>query len=171
MTFLYGLGCLILLGGVGLAVFLGLAGIPSSWTAGATTAGGRAVIAVLGVAALGAALSLFAQLMERLAADRSIRRPGPRGEIAIAPRAVRELAAGLLSRRLGLSGYRISVVPKTEGVYIKVTLGLPPEEEAPRLAERLQELLTQELEAKTGLPVEEVDLVIRGMARPSAEEG
>ena len=167
MVFLYGLGCLILLGEAGLAVFFGLSGIPASWAAAATTAAGRAVTAILGATALGAAVLFALQLADRLAAGRAMRRPGPKGEIAIAPRAVRELASGLLCREMGLSGYRIGIAPASEGVYIKVHLRLPPEEEAPRLAERIQELLSREIEAKTGLPVEEVDLVIRGTARPT----
>jgi len=155
-----------------LAVFFAASGIPASWAVGATTAAGRAVIAALGATALGTALLVAVQLADRLAAGRAMRRPGPKGEIAIAPRAVRELASGLLCREMGLSGDRIGIVPTNEGVYIKVHLRLPPEEEAPRLAERIQELLSREIEAKTGLPVEEVDLVIQGTARPTtASEG
>lgn len=154
-----------------MAVFFAASGIPASWAAGATTAAGRAVIAALGATALGAALLVALQLADRLAAGRAMRRPGPKGEIAIAPRAVRELASGLLCREMRLSGYRIDIAPTNEGVYVKVHLRLPPEEEAPRLAERIQELLSREIEAKTGLPVEEVDLVIRGTARttPTSE--
>jgi uncharacterized alkaline shock family protein YloU len=170
VALLYGIGFVILLGTTGLAVFTAGWGIPPAWAAAATTVVGRAVISAIGAATCGAVLMLAIALADWLAASRALRRPGPKGEIAIAPKAVKQLAAGLLRRELGLSGFKIGLVSASDGVYLKITLPLPHEEEAPRLAERIQELLSREIEAKTGLPVLEVDLVIRGTARPATSE-
>jgi len=165
VSLLLALGFLVLLGATGLVILLAGWGLPS-WATQVTTVAGRAVLAVLGTATLGGALALAVELADRLSAGRAMRRPGLKGDILIAPRAVRELAAGLLSRELGLSGFRIQLVPAGEGMSLTVRLRLPPEEEAPRLAERVQELLSREIQAKTGLPVAEVTLIIRGTGRP-----
>ncbi len=165
MSFLLGLGCLVMLGTTGLVILIAGWG-PPGWVAQVTSAAGRAVLAAIGAANLAGALAFAVFLADRLHASRAMRRPGPKGEIAIAPRAVRQLAAGLLARELGLTGFRVALRPAAQGVLLTVRLALPPDEEAPRLAERVQELLSREIELKTGLPVEEVNLVIRGTGRP-----
>lgn len=166
MSLLLALGFLVLLGATGLVILLAGWG-PPSWMLQVTTAAGRAVLAAIGAASLAGALRFAVELADRLSAGRALRRPGPKGDIVIAPRAVQELAAGLLRRELGLDGFRVQLTSTGEGVLLTVRLRLPPEEEAPRLAERIQELLSSEIQAKTGLPVVEVNLLIRGTARPA----
>ncbi|MBC7092829.1 hypothetical protein H5T53_02280, partial [Candidatus Bipolaricaulota bacterium] len=83
-------------------------------------------------------------------------------EIFISPDTVQQLAAGLLAGELGLTGFRVGLRPVGEGVALRVVLKLPAGEEIPSLAERLQNLLAQEVAAKTGLEVHEVRLVVRG---------
>jgi len=168
VALLYTLGVVVLLGGTGLCVYFAGWGVPSQWPEAATSIGGRAVLALLGVAALGGGLVLACQLADRLAAGRAIKRPGPKGEISISPRAIRQLAAGLLCGELGLTRFRVRVLHAGEGLALKIRLQLPPGEPAPELAERIQTLLAQEIEAKAGLPVEEVALEIRGTAHPAS---
>lgn len=170
MSLILGLGVLLLLGASGLVVYFAGWGLPG-WATAVTSWGGRAVLAAMALASLGGAMALAIRLSDRLVAGRALRRPGPKGDIAIAPRAVRQLAAGLLREELGLTGFKIRLVPAGEGVLLTVWLHLPSGEEAPRLAERVQELLSQEILAKTGLPVAEVNLVIRGTAgRPQGTD-
>jgi uncharacterized alkaline shock family protein YloU len=166
MAFLLGLGAAILLGTAGLVTLIAGWG-PPGWAVNTTTWAGRVVLSLIGVASLSGAVLFGQRLIQRLAEGRAMRRPGPKGDILIAPQAVKQLAAGVLQRELGLTGFRIRLEQGEEGLILTVGLPLPSGEEAPSLAERLQALLTSEIQAKTGLPVAEVNLVIHGTARPA----
>lgn len=162
MIILVGIGIFVLLGATGLAVFCACFGLPEAWVQGLTTAGGQAVLGVLGAAFLGTAALLGMNLSELFRARRVVRRPGTRGDIAVSPEAVRELATGFLAREFALPRFRVRVIPASEGLSLRVFVWLPPGEEAMSLAERVQSLLAQEVEAKTGLPVHSVNVAIRG---------
>ncbi|MFO8033822.1 MAG: hypothetical protein R6U88_01505 [Candidatus Bipolaricaulota bacterium] len=164
MIFIGAVALIVLAGAAGLAAWVAVAGVPEGWLPGFTTWWGRTVLGVLAASFLGAAALAIRCVAEHAASRRAVRRPGPKGEIIIAPRAIRELATVLLTRDLGLSGFRVGLRPGADGVYIKVVLRLPPEEEAPSLADRIQELLSREIQSKTGIPVHEVNLAIRGTA-------
>lgn len=166
MALAYTLLLVVLVGGAGLCVYFAGWGVPAAWPGAATSVGGRAVLALLGAAALGGGLVLACQLADRLASGRAIKRSGPKGEISISPRAIRQLAAGLLRGELGLNRFRVRILRAGGGVALKIRLQLPSEEPAPQLAERIQTLLAQEIETKTGLPVEEVALEIQGTTYP-----
>ncbi len=155
---------IVMTGAAGLAVWFAVAGVPQGWLPGVTTWWGRTVLGVLAVSFLGAAALAIKYAGEYGASQRAVRRPGPKGEIIIAPRAIRELATALLSRELGLSGFRVALRPGADGVYLKVIMRLPAGEEAPKLADRIQELLSREIQSKTGIPVHEINLAIRGTA-------
>ncbi len=157
---------IVLTGAAGLAVWTAVAGLPEGWLPGFTTWWGRTILGVLAVSLVGGAALAIKYAMEHGVAQRAVRRPGPKGEIIIAPRAIRELATSLLARELGLSGFRVSIHPGADGVYLKVSLRLPPEEEAPNLADRIQDLLSREIQSKTGIPVHEINLSVRGTASP-----
>jgi hypothetical protein len=157
-----GIGIVVLLGATGLAVFTLGFGLPEAWVQGLTTAGGQVVLGVLGAAFLGTAALLSMNLAERLRTRRVVRRPGTRGDIAISPGAVRQLATGFLAREFALPRFRVGLIPASEGLSLRVLVWLPPGEEAMSLAERVQSLLAQEVEAKTGLPVHSVSVAIRG---------
>ncbi|MCR4392001.1 MAG: alkaline shock response membrane anchor protein AmaP [Candidatus Acetothermia bacterium] len=166
--FLLGLeGVILLL--VAVAAAVGAAwGTPEVWISGGRALNPvlvRAVLGILAAAFLAGAAVIAALALRRRAARRALRRSGPKGEIFICPDTVRQLAAGLLAGELGLTGFRVALRPVGEGVALRVVLKLPAEEEIPPLAERLQNLLAQEVAAKTGLEVHEVRLVVRGASR------
>lgn len=111
--------------------------------------------------------AVFARLSRsRVVVRRALQKPGPRGMILITPQTVREMAAILLREELGLHRFRVRVRPKEEGLALHVALHLPPGEEVPALAERLQGVLAQEISGKTGLDVPEVQIAVLGAARP-----
>ncbi|QAA76201.1 MAG: hypothetical protein BIP78_0435 [Candidatus Bipolaricaulis sibiricus] len=137
---------------------------------GGTTLTSAAVQVVLALWALTflAAAAVFGRIaVSRLTVRRALRRQGPKGMILITPETVRELAGVLLREELGLHRFRVHIHPMGEGLALRVALHLPPGEEVPVLAERLQSLLAQEVSAKTGLEVPEVRMVVVGTARPS----
>ncbi|MGC9529289.1 MAG: hypothetical protein ACP5G2_01535 [Candidatus Bipolaricaulaceae bacterium] len=171
MVILLGVEVLLLLGAAALAVLVAGRGLPAGWAAGLTSDLGRAVLSLLGASFLFGAGFLSQVLADRLAAGRVVRRPGSKGEIAIAPQAIRQLAAGLLRQELALTDFRVALFPEGEGVHVRVRLPLPPDTEAPQLAEQIQTLLAREIEAKTGLAVHGVNLVLRGTVRAPAETG
>ncbi len=169
MIILGAIALVVLVGSAGLVAWLAVGGLPMSWLAGLTTWWGRAVLGLCAVTFLGAGFPIIRVVSEHNAFRHSVRRPGPKGELIISLRAIRELASALLAQQLGLSGFRIALHPGADGVYIKVILRLPSEEEAPRLAERIQELLSREIQSKTGIPVHEINLAVRRTAtRPEA---
>lgn len=100
----------------------------------------------------------------RWAVRRSLRRPGPKGEILITQNTVRELASALLREELRLTRFKVILRAAGKGVALRVALRLPPGEEIPALAERIQNLLSTEVAARTGLEVPEVRLVVQGAA-------
>lgn len=114
-----------------------------------------------------AAIVLVRIALSRLAVRRALRKQGPKGMIFITPETVREMAGVLLREELGLHRFRVHIRSMGEGLALWVSLRLPPGEEVPALAERLQGLLAQEVAAKTGLEVPEVRMVVLGTARPS----
>lgn len=164
MIFLGALALVVLVGSAGIAAWLAVAGLPTAWLGGLTTWWGRTVLGLCTLTFLGSGFLITRVVGEHRTVQNSVRRPGPKGELIISLRAIRELASALLTRELGLSGFRIALHPGADGVYVKVVLRLPSEEEAPRLADRIQELLSREIQSKTGIPVHEVNLAVRGTA-------
>lgn len=155
---------IVLVAAGGFAAWVAAAGVPEGWLPGLTTWWGRTILGVIALSLLGAAVLAGKTASEQAATRRAVRRSGPRGEIIIAPRAIRELATVLLTRELGLTGFRVRITPGADGVYIKISLRLPPEQEAPRLADQIQDLLGREIQGKTGIPVHEINLDIRATA-------
>lgn len=136
---------------------------------GGTTLTSAAVQAVLVVWAITfvAAAAVFVRIaVNQLTVRRALRRQGPKGMIFITVDTVREMAGMLLREELGLHQFRVRIRPLGEGLALHVSLYLPPGEEVPALAERLQNLLAQEVSAKTGLEVPEVRMVVVGTGRP-----
>ncbi len=127
----------------------------------------QAVLVLWALTLVGAAVVFIRIAFSRLTVRRALRRQGPKGMILITAATVQEMAGLLLREELGLHRFRVQIRPQGEGLALQVTLRLPPGEEVPALAERLQSLLAQEVSAKTGLEVPEVRMVVEGTARPS----
>ncbi|MEW6216106.1 MAG: hypothetical protein AB1543_00260 [Candidatus Bipolaricaulota bacterium] len=127
----------------------------------------QAVFVLWAITLVGAAAVFIRIALNRLTVRRALRRQGPKGMILITADTVREMAGILLREELGLHRFRVHIRPMGEGLALQITLRLPPGEEVPALAERLQTLLAQEVSAKTGLEVPEVRMVVEGAARPS----
>ncbi len=127
----------------------------------------QAVFVLWAITLVGAAAVFIRIALNRLTVRRALRRQGPKGMILITADTVREMAGILLREELGLHRFRVHIRPMGEGLALQITLRLPPGEEVPALAERLQSLLAQEVSAKTGLEVPEVRMVVEGAARPS----
>lgn len=168
--FVIGAASLLLAGGAMAAALAALAsGALELSLPGGTPLASTAVQAVLGlwaVTCLGAA-GVFARLgRQQLAVRRALRKPGPKGMILITQDTIREMAGVLLREELGVHKFRVHLRPMGGGLALQVLLRLPPGEELPALAERLQNLLAQEISAKTGLEVPEVRMIVEGTARP-----
>jgi len=126
----------------------------------------QAVLVLWAITFLGACAVFVRIAVNRLTVSRALKRQGPKGMILITADTVREMAGVLLREELGLHKFRVHIQPMGEGLALRVTLRLPPGEEVPALAERLQNLLAQEVSAKTGLEVPEVRMIVEGTARP-----
>lgn len=131
-----------------------------------TSAAVPVVLVVWAITFIGAAAVFVRSGVNQLTVRRALRRQGPKGMIFITVDTVREMAMVLLREELGLHRFRVDIRPMGEGLALRVSLRLPPGEEVPALAERLQTLLAQEVAAKTGLEVPEVRMVVVGTARP-----
>lgn len=124
----------------------------------------RTALAVLAAAFFGGFVACLALWRHRQGLAELLRQPGPRGQIFIAPRTVTELAGGLLAEELPETSFRVHLQPKKGGLLLRVFLRLPKEASIPEVAERVQELLTAELSRRTGLTVQEVQVVVHGAA-------
>ncbi len=126
----------------------------------------RVLLGVWAVTIVWASVVFVGAARSRLAIRRALRKPGPKGLILITPQTVHEMAGVLLREELGLHKFRVQIRPMGGGLALEVLLHLPPGEEVPTLAERLQSLLAHEIAAKTGLEVPEVRMIVVGTARP-----
>ncbi len=122
----------------------------------------RTALGVLAAAFLGGFVACLAIWRQRQGLAELLRQPGPRGQVFIAPRTVTQLASGLLLEELPETSFRVHLRPKKGGVLLRVFLHLPKEASIPEVAERVQELLTAELSRRTGLTVQEVQVVVHG---------
>jgi hypothetical protein len=135
---------------------------------GVLTSAAVLVVFVLWAITFVAAAAVFVRIaVTQMKVRRALRRQGPKGMIFITVDTVQEMAGVLLREELGVHRFRVHIRPMGEGLALRVSLYLPPGEEVPALAERLQNLLAQEVAAKTGLEVPEVRMVVVGTGRPS----
>lgn len=124
-------------------------------------------LSVLAAAFLGGAAACLALLRQRQGLSELLKQPGSRGLILITPYTVTQLAMGLLAEELAETTFRIQLQPRKDGISLRVFLRLPEEASIPEVAERVQELLTAELSRRTGLKIQEVQVVVHGTARAS----
>ncbi len=165
---LYAVGTALLLlaaGAMVAAMVWGQVGIEVAKVVSIPAAAVQAALGVWAVTFLWAAILFTRAGLARRALRKALRRPGPKGEILITQNTVREMATALLRDELRLSRFQVGLRATGKGVAIRVNLHLPPGEEIPTLAERVQELLTREICARTGLEVPEVRLTVLGAGR------
>ncbi len=123
---------------------------------------GLGVLAAVFLIAAGICMALVIR-RDRLAQAMSL--PGPKGQIFITPHTVAQLVMGLLAEELGDTPFRVGLRPKGKALALRISLRLPEEASIPTLAERLQELLTTEIARRTGLEVQEVQVLVHGTTR------
>lgn len=122
----------------------------------------RAVLAFLAAAFLGGAGVCLALWWPRRGLSQLLRLASPKGQIFITPYTVSQLAISLLKAELPETPFRVYIRPSKDALFLRVVLRLPAEIPLPSLAERLQDLLTSELSRRTGLTVQEVQVVVHG---------
>ncbi len=125
----------------------------------------QAALGVWSVTFLWAALMFTRAGWSRWAVRRALRQAGPKGEILITQNTVQELVSTLLEHELRLTKFRVVLRPSGQGIALRINLYLPPGEEIPKLAERVQTLLSEEIHRRTGLEVPEVRLAVLGALR------
>lgn len=125
----------------------------------------KAVLWVLFAAFLGGVAVCIALWRQRASLTHLLKQPGPRGQVFITPYTVTQLATGLLAQELSGANFRVHLYPQQDGVSLRVFLRLPEEASISEVAERVQEILTAELSRRTGLKIQEVQVVIHGTAR------
>ncbi|MCS7240434.1 MAG: Asp23/Gls24 family envelope stress response protein [Candidatus Bipolaricaulota bacterium] len=167
MSFVLWVEAILLLAAAVLAG-LGAAWIPPTVTVKATSLPElivRIVLAGFAVAFFGGFSACLVLWLQRRGLSELLRQPGPRGLIFITPHTVSQLAAGLLAQEFAETPFRIYLQPQKDSLSLRVFLRLPEEASIPDLAERLQELLTTELSRRTGLKIQEVQVVVHGTVR------
>ncbi|MGY4707248.1 hypothetical protein ACVNPS_05780 [Candidatus Bipolaricaulota sp. J31] len=104
------------------------------------------------------------EIAEAIFGKRPIRRSSERGELLIAPRAIRELIAGLLQRELGIKRPKVEISDESESLKIYIGLHLPLQENLPGITERIRNLVTTEIERRIGITVSSVDIAVHGIS-------
>lgn len=143
--------------GVASTVVLGSVPIPELWV--------RVILGIFSAGFLAGSSLCLALWAGRIERHRPLRLPGPRGLVLITPQTVAQLVQGLLAQEFEETPFRIRLRSRGEGLMIRVFLRLPEEASIPDLAERLQELLTSEVSQRTGIKVQEVEVVVHGTSR------
>lgn len=147
---------------------LGAAGFTSNVVVWSTTIPTLAIRVGLGIfsaaffAGAALCLTLWARRVERY---RPFRQSGPAGLILITSHTLTQLAAGILARELPETPFRVRLRSRGDALSFQVLLNLPEDAEIPELARHLQELLTTELSRRTGLKIQEVEVVVHGTTR------
>ncbi|MFN3347117.1 MAG: hypothetical protein ACK42E_04850 [Candidatus Bipolaricaulaceae bacterium] len=164
MSFFLGLEALLLLScGV-------LSALGASLYVPEIVVGGNSVSPLVVRAGLGALTAVFlvasgicaALAVRRYGLAQAMSLSGPKGLILITPRTVSQLVMGLLAEELGDTPFHVVLLPKGKALALRVSLRLPPEASVPLLAEHLQELLSTEVARRTGLEVQEVQVLVHG---------
>lgn len=147
-----------------------LAGLGAAWrtpeivlgTTTLTESAVRAGLGLLTLAFLGGTATCLALGWWRHRLSTLFRQSGPRGQILITPRTVSQLASHLLAQELAETPFRVQIRPSKEVIFLRIFVRLPPGSSIPNLAERIQELLATELAQRTGLQIQEVQVVVHG---------
>ncbi len=164
MTFVLWLEALLLLAcaalsALGASLYLPEVVVGGSAASPLTVRVGLGVLAAVFLVASGICMAVA---VRRAGLAQALALSAPKGLIFITPRTVSQLVVGLLAEELGETPFQVALLPKGKALALRVSLRLPAEASIPSLAERLQEVLSTEVARRTGLEVQEVQVLVNG---------
>jgi len=162
-----GLGVTLIVAGAGAISF-------SSVTPYLDRLPGSAFVIVVGVILLFVGIFFLVASADVRVSGAVFSREGSGGRIALTSFAVREFISGILRDEIGLERFHVRLNHRDDGVGVTVRLTLSHNQRVTDVGERVQTVLAREIPDRTGVPVTDVSILVRGIRslgrRRDAEE-
>ncbi|HDL85154.1 MAG TPA: alkaline shock response membrane anchor protein AmaP [Candidatus Acetothermia bacterium] len=88
---------------------------------------------------------------------------GEWGKIELSPHALRELVSGIMRDELGIDRFQVRLRHLGDGLAIRITTTLLPEDRVAEIGQRIQETLSRRVAERTGIEVREVSVLVNSI--------
>ena len=124
---------------------------------------GRAILYALGGVLLAVSMhfvSLFHRGRTQLA---RFTQDGEWGKIELSPHALREFVSGIMRDEVGIDRFQVRLRHLGDGLSIRITTTLLPEDKVAEIGQRIQETLSRRVVERTGVEVREVSVLVNSI--------
>jgi len=124
---------------------------------------GEAVLHALGGVLLAVSVhfaSLFYRGRTQLA---RFTQDGEWGKIELSPYALREFVSGIMRDEVGIDRFQVRLHHMGDGLSIRITTTLSPEDRVAEIGQRIQETLSRRVVERTGIEVRQVSVLVNSM--------
>lgn len=133
------------------------------------TLAGRIILYALGGVFVGVSL-YFASLFHRGRIQLArFSQEGELGKIELSPYALREFVSGIMRDEIEIDRFQVHLQHTTDGMSIRITTTLSPEDQVTEIGKRIQETLSQRVVERTGVEVSQVSVLVNSI-QPHKEE-
>jgi len=124
---------------------------------------GRAILYALGGVFLGVSCH-FAALFYRGRVQRArFTQDGEWGKIELSPHALREFVSGIMRDEVGIDRFQVRLRHMGDGLSIRITTTLLPEDRVAEIGQRIQETLSRRVVERTGVEVRQVAVLVNSI--------
>ena len=124
---------------------------------------GKAVLYALGGILLAVSV-YFASLFYRGRAQLArFAQDGEWGKIELSPHALREFVSGIMRDEIGIDRFHVQLRHMGDGLSIRITTTLLPEDQVAEIGQRIQETLSRRVAERTGVEVRQVSVLVNGI--------
>ena len=151
--------------GAGIASILFSAGTISVFSAAQffTTLTGKSILYVFGGLLIAVGLHYAALFYRGRMQMVRFSQEGTWGRIELSPYALRELVSGIMKDEIGIDRFQVQLGHMDEGLSIRITTTLSPEDKVAEIGERIQETLARLVAERTGVDVREVSVLVNSI--------
>ncbi|HHR85529.1 alkaline shock response membrane anchor protein AmaP [Candidatus Bipolaricaulota bacterium] len=124
---------------------------------------GKVILYALGGVFLGVSFyfaSLFYRGRVQLA---RFAQDGEWGKIELSPYALREFVSGIMRDEIGIDHFQVRLQHMGDGMSIRITTTLSPEDQVAEIGKRIQETLSRRVVERTGVEVREVAVLVNSI--------
>lgn len=94
---------------------------------------------------------------------------GQWGKIELSPYALREFVSGIMRNEIGIDHFKAKLGHLDNGLSIKITTTLSPEDKVAEVGQRIQETLSHRVAERTGVEVSKVSVLVNSIQSHSQE--
>ncbi len=124
---------------------------------------GRVILYALGGILLGVGFYFWALFHRGRAHLARFAQDGEWGKIELSPYALRELVSGVMKDEIGIDRFQVHLRHMGDGIAIRITTTLLPEDRVAEIGKRIQETLSKRVAERTGVEVREVSVLVNSI--------